>query len=58
METFDYKKLLIAYMRLVGDWEGVTFTNHLYEGLYGLSQAEIDEVQNIEKDPLNWKDPL
>jgi len=50
MEGFDYKKLLKAYMELIGDWEGVGYAWKLKPGDYGLNEAEVLEIKMVENE--------
>lgn len=47
---FDYKKLLKAYMELVGTYEGVYYAPKLTEGTFGLTKEEIEELIAIEEE--------
>jgi hypothetical protein len=49
MQKFDYKKLLIAYLKLIGEYEGACYATKLVEGDYDLTQEEVDELKSLEK---------
>jgi hypothetical protein len=46
--TFDYRKLLIAYIAHVGDCEGTDFLgNSAKDGIKGLSEEEVEELKYL-----------
>jgi hypothetical protein len=49
-EIVDYRALLKKYMNLIGEQEGIYYTNWLYEGEYGLSKDEIAELQRLSEE--------
>jgi hypothetical protein len=47
--TFDYKKILLAYINHVGECEGVTFLgHHVANGITGLSSEDVEELVRLD----------
>jgi Fe-S cluster biogenesis protein NfuA len=47
--TFDYKKILLAYINHVGECEGCTFLGRSVDnGITGLSSEEVEELRRLD----------